>query len=50
MVRGGFVNLLKAYLSVNPPIGSFYTEMLEAIGDNGYPEALSVLREHNPNV
>lgn len=48
MVRGGFVNLLKAYLSVNPPIGEFYDEMLEAIGDNGYPEALAVLREYHP--
>ena len=46
MVRGGFVNLLKAYLSVNPPIDGFYEEMLEAIGDNGYPEALALLKEY----
>ena len=48
MVRGGFVNLLKAYLSAEPAIGAFYDEMLEAIGDNGYPEALALLKEYHP--
>lgn len=49
MVRGGFVNILNAYLSVNPPIGEFYDEMLEAIGENGVPEALAVLKEYSPS-
>lgn len=49
MVRGGFVNLLKAYLSAEPAIGAFYDEMLEAIGDNGYPEALALLKEYHPD-
>ena len=48
MVRGGFVNLLKAYLSAEPAIGAFYDEMLEAIGDNGYPEAIALLKEYHP--
>ena len=36
MVRGGFKNLLKAYLSVNPPIDKYCSEMrvwLDGIGD-----------------
>lgn len=48
LVRGGFVNILKAYLSVNPPISEFLNEMVEAIGDHGHPDALSVLKEYKP--
>lgn len=48
MVRGGFVNLLKAYFSVKPPIGEFFDEMLEAIGEHGHPDALTVLKECEP--
>jgi hypothetical protein len=48
MVRGGFANLLKAFFSANPPIASFYNEMLEDIGSNAIPEMLNILKEYTP--
>lgn len=48
MVRGGFANLLKAFLSANPPVASFHDEMLEDIGSNAVPEALNILKEYAP--
>ena len=48
MVRGGFVNLLKAFLSAEPPIKDFYDEMVDYIGDTGHPETLTVLKEYKP--
>lgn len=48
MARGGFANLLKAFLSANPPIASFYNEMLEDIGSNAIPEMLNILKEYTP--
>lgn len=48
MVRGGFANLLKAFLSANPPVASFYNEMLEDIGSNAIPEMLNILKEYTP--
>ena len=46
MVRGGFVNLLKAFISAEPPINDFYDEMIELIGETGNTEALSVLKSY----
>lgn len=46
MVRGGFANLLKAFLSAKPPISEFYDEMLTYLGDTGNPEALEIIRDY----
>lgn len=48
MVRGGFVNLLKAFLSAEPPINEFYDEMIGFLGDTGNTEALDVIKNYNP--
>ena len=47
MVRGGFVNLLKAFLSAEPPIDDFYDEMVGYLGETGNTEALNVLKNYN---
>lgn len=48
MVRGGFVNLLQAFLSANPPIKIFYDELLNAIGQIGNAKALETLKGFIP--
>ena len=48
MVRGGFVNLLKVFLSAEPPINEFYDEMIGFLGDTGNTEALDVIKNYNP--
>ena len=48
MVRGGFVNLLKAFLSAKPPINGFYDEIVDFLGDTGNAEALSVVKNYKP--
>lgn len=45
MVRGGFKNLLLAYLDAEPPIKEFRDEILENIAENGYPELIKLLSE-----
>lgn len=44
MIRGGFINLLEAYLSVNPPIAEYYDEMCQVLEGVGYKEAFEVLK------
>ena len=46
MVRGGFVNLLNAYLSVNPPIAEFHDEMCQVLDGFGHKEAFEVLKAY----
>lgn len=46
MVRGGFVNLLNAYLSVNPPIAEFHDEMCQVLDGVGHKEAFEVLKAY----
>ena len=46
MVRGGFKNLLEAYLSVNPPIDAFYDEMCEILSDVGHKEVYEILKAY----
>lgn len=46
MIRGGFSNLLNAYLSVNPPIESFLDEMLNRLDGVGYPETYDILKSY----
>lgn len=48
MVRGGFNNLLRAFLSVDPPIKAFFDELLRDIGDCGQPATLEILRQYTP--
>lgn len=48
MIRGGFKNLLEAYLSVDPPIGEFYEEMCQKLEGVGYPEVYEVLKAYQP--
>ena len=43
MARGGFVNLLGAFLSANPPISDFLDEIISAIGEHCCPEALALI-------
>ena len=43
MVRGGFINLLEAYLSVNPPIEDYRAEMRKVLDGVGYREAYDLL-------
>lgn len=49
MVRGGFANLLRGFLSANPPIGEFYDEMLRDLGSFGDASTLSILKEYLPD-
>lgn len=46
MVRGGFANLLSAYLDSNPPILDFKDEIIQNIGNVGYPELIKILLEY----
>lgn len=48
MVRGGFVNLLQAFLFVDPPIEGFLDQRIKMIGKNGKVEALKVLKAYKP--
>lgn len=48
MVRGGFVNMLSAFLSAEPPISDFYDEMIGYLGNTGSAEALDILKNYNP--
>lgn len=47
MLRGGFKNLLEAYLSVNPPIDAFYHEMCEVLNGVGFSELYVILKSYN---
>ena len=49
MLRGGFVNLLEALLSVDPPIGSFYKDIVKSIGNAYNPTAMKVLKAYDPS-
>ncbi len=46
MVRGGFLNLLKAYLSINPPIIDYYDELCQILDGIGHSEVLDLLKSH----
>ena len=46
MVRGGFVNLLNAFLSAKPPIDEFVGEIIEYLGNTGNDEALNILKKY----
>lgn len=48
MVRGGFVNMLNAFLSAEPPINDFYDEMIGYLGNTGSAEALNILKNYKP--
>ena len=45
MVRGGFKNLLEAYLSVSPPINEFITDALDILDEIGHPETYALLQK-----
>jgi hypothetical protein len=45
MVRGGFKNLLEAYLSVSPPINEFITDALDTLDEIGHPETYALLQK-----
>lgn len=47
MVRGGFVNLLEAFLSAEPPIRDFNDEMIGYLEETGNTEALDVLKTYS---
>lgn len=44
MVRGGFTNLLEAYLSVNPPIEEYRDEICKLLDGVGHKEAYDMLK------
>ena len=46
MVRGGFVNMLEAFLSAEPPIKDFYEEMIGYLGDTGNAKALEMINNY----
>lgn len=46
MVRGGFLNLLKAYLSANPPIAEFHAHLCELLAGATHTEAYDALIAH----
>ena len=48
MVRGGFKNLLSAFLSANPPIGDFLNELIEVLGKLDCKESLALIEEYKP--
>lgn len=50
MVRGGFVNLLNAFLSAEPPIKGFYDEMIGYLGDTGNADALEIINNYSPQA
>ncbi len=45
MLRGGFKNLLEAYLSANPPIDAFYDDMCEVVSNVGHKQVYEVLKD-----
>ena len=47
MVRCGFVNLLEAFLSAEPPIRDFNDEMIGYLEKTGNTEALDVLKTYS---
>lgn len=47
MVRGGFMNLLTAYLSVNPLIDGYYDEMCELLSGIGNKETFEILKQYH---
>lgn len=47
MVRGGFMNLLTAYLSVNPPIDGYCDEMRALLSDIGNKETFEILKQYH---
>jgi hypothetical protein len=47
MVRGGFKNLLEAFLYAKPPIATFYNEMLELVCDEGNADCIEILKEYS---
>ena len=49
MLRGGFVNILEAFLSVDPPIGKYYKDIIKAVGDAYDPTAMDVLKAYDPS-
>ena len=46
MVRGGFLNLLKAYLSTNPPIDDYYDELCQILEGIGHKEVFDLLKAY----
>ena len=46
MLRGGFKNLLEAYLSVNPPIDAFYDEMCAVLSNVGHKQVYEALKDY----
>ena len=46
MVRGGFINLLEAYLSANPPIEEFLETALELLKKIGNTKAYNLIRDY----
>ena len=48
MIRGGFVNMLRAYLNANPPIKSFYSTLVSEATQVGAPEAIELLKKYVP--
>ena len=47
MVRGGFMNLLTAYLSVNPPIDGYCDEMSALLNGIGNEETFEILKQYH---
>lgn len=47
MLRGGFVNLLEAFLSANPPIDDFFDEVVSAVGKAYNDTAMDTLKAFN---
>ena len=48
MVRGGFTNMLKAYLNANPPIKAFYSTLLSDATQVGATEMIEILENYTP--
>lgn len=48
MIRGGFMNMLQAYLNANPPIKSFYSALVSEATQVGAPEAIELLKKYAP--
>lgn len=48
MLRGGFVNMLQAYLNANPPIKAFYNTLVSEATQVGAPEAIEILKKYTP--
>lgn len=48
MLRGGFVNLLEAFLSANPPIAGFFNEAVNVAGEAYNDKAMETLKAFDP--